>query len=279
MPSCCARSAHRGAGGRAGGGDLSGCADAPPARAAWPTEDGDLGGEPSDQFYAMGQVFLAFDGSYARAYDVKRASCSGSVRRTGRRGISATRVRSWRRFTKGQHSSMSTTRRAAWPFFGDDGAAHRAAGARGAGASVAVRYADDSIEIIDKTGKERGSDPGGKRRGGGLRHVFRQRPDVGADAGRHGHRAQEPAQHSSAGQAAHRGYSTSSQLYYKPLMHGQPGLHLRDADDRCALHERRDGLLGAGLRLDAARFLCGRGQMSLLLTLSEQGKDATALPG
>ena len=73
------------------------------------------------------------------------------------------------------------------------------------------------------------------------------------------------------------GYSTSSQLYYKPLMHGSQvyicgtrTIDVRSTSDAAASSVQ---VYGWTLRDSYA----GAEQMSLLLTLSEQGKDATAL--
>ena len=73
------------------------------------------GANPSDQFYAMGQVFLAFDGSYARAYDVKKGELLWERSPDGSQGYQCDTSAQLGRFTRAARS-MSTTRRAAWLF-------------------------------------------------------------------------------------------------------------------------------------------------------------------
>ena len=108
------------------------------------------GANPSDQFYAMGQVFLAFDGSYARAYDVKKGELLWERSPDGSQGYQCDTSAQLAAIYKGSTLYVYDT---AGSVAFSVTTAQPIAQVRAGQASVAVRYADDSIEVIDKTGK------------------------------------------------------------------------------------------------------------------------------
>lgn len=232
------------------------------------------GANPSDQFYAMGQVFLAFDGSYARAYDVKKGELLWERSPDGSQGYQCDTSAQLAAIYKGSTLYVYDT---AGSVAFSVTTAQPIAQVRAGQASVAVRYADDSIEVIDKTGKsveviqaENGAVMDyGMYSGSDLMWVL-MLDDTGIEP-RSQLNIHQP------GKLLIAGYSTSSQLYYKPLMHGSQvcicgtrTIDVRSTSDAAASSVQ---VYGWTLRDSYA----GAEQMSLLLTLSEQGKDATAL--
>lgn len=232
------------------------------------------GANPSDQFCAMGQVFLAFDGSYARAYDVKKGELLWERSPDGSQGYQCDTSAQLAAIYKGSTLYVYDT---AGSVAFSVTTAQPIAQVRAGQASVAVRYADDSIEIIDKTGKsveviqaENGAVMDyGMYSGSDLMWVL-MLDDTGIEP-RSQLNIHQP------GKLLIAGYSTSGQLYYKPLMYGSQvyicgtrTIDVRSTSDATASSVQ---VYGWTLRDSYA----GAEQMSLLLTLSEQGKDATAL--
>ena len=108
------------------------------------------GANPAAQYFAMQNAFVAFDGSYARAYDAKRGELMWERSPDGSQGyqcaasdalLALYKANSIYVYDASGNVSFSTTTE------------QTITGVAAGVSRVAIRYQDDSIQIIDSTGK------------------------------------------------------------------------------------------------------------------------------
>ena len=231
------------------------------------------GANPTAEYFAMQNAFVAFDGSYARAYDAKRGELLWERSPDGSQGyqcaasdalLALYKANSITVYDVSGSVSFSTTTEQ--PITGVAAGVSR----------VAIRYQDDSIQIIDSTGKpvETIANTTGQvmdfglYSGSDLMWVLRLDSD--------GIQPKSMLDIHQPGKLLIAGWSTTDQLYYQPLMSGN-SIYIvgtRTIDVRSTVDTSESSLLVYGWTLCDSY---AGDSLSILLTLTQQGGSPTAL--
>ena len=225
------------------------------------------------KYYAMKDAFIAFDGSSARAYDKKKGDLLWECTPDGSQGFKcAVSSDMMALFKEGMLYVYDKTGRVSFSTSSEEGIVDVKVGV----SRAAIRYKDDSIQIIDSTGKqvERIAGDQGQVLDFGLYSSSDLMWVLMLDA--EGIEPKCTLNIYQPGKLLIAGYSTTEQLYYQPIMHGSTvcivgtqTVDMRNTDDMS-----ESSVLVYGWTL--GDWYAGE-ELTLLMTLTEQGDEPTAL--
>lgn len=231
------------------------------------------GASPAAAYYAMKNAFVAFDGSYARAYDAKKGELLWEVTPDGTQGFQCAASNDLMALYKaGMLYVYDSTGRVSFSTSAEENIADVAVGV----SRAAIRYQDDSIRIIDSTGKEveRIENAQGQVLDFGLYSASDLMWVLTLNA--EGIEPECTLNIYQPGKLLIAGYSTTDQLYYRPIMHGSTiciagtqTLDIRNTNDMS-----ESSLLTYGWTL---RDWYAGNDLTILMALTEQGENPTSL--
>lgn len=231
------------------------------------------GANASAEYYAMQNAFVAFDGSYARAYDAQKGELMWERSPDGSQGyqcvasdtlLALYKANSIYVYDAAGNVSFSTSTE------------QTITGVAVGVSRVAIRYRDDSIQIIDNTGKPVET----------IENTEGQVMDFGLYSGsdlmwvlllnEEGIEPKSILNIHQPGKLLIAGYSTTEQLYYKPLVSGNyvyiVGTRTIDVRNTVDMTESSVMVYGWTLKDSFAGD-----KLAILMTLTQQGSSATSL--
>ena len=225
------------------------------------------------QYFSMKNAFIAFDGSYARAYDAKKGELLWEVTPDGTQGFQcAVSSDLMALYKAGMLYVYDSTGRVSFSTSSEENISDVAVGV----SRAAIRYQDDSIRIIDSTGKEveRIENAQGQVLDFGLYSASDLMWVLTLNAA--GIEPECTLNIYQPGKLLIAGYSTTDQLYYQPIMHGSTiciagtqTIDIRNTNDMS-----ESSILTYGWTL---RDWYAGNDLTILMALTEQGDDPTAL--
>ena len=231
------------------------------------------GANAAAEYHAMKNAFIAFDGSFARAYDAKKGELLWEVTPDGTQGFHcAVSSDLMALYKAGMLYVYDGTGRVSFSTSAEQNIADVAVGV----SRIAIRYQDNSIRIIDSTGKEieRIENTQGQVLDFGLYSASDLMWVLTLNAS--GIEPECMLNIYQPGKLLIAGYSTTDQLYYQPIMHGSTiciagtqTLDIRNTNDMS-----ESSLLTYGWTL---RDWYAGDQLTILMSLTEQGEHPTAL--
>ena len=231
------------------------------------------GANAAAEYFPMKNAFIAFDGSYARAYDAKKGALLWEVTPDGTQGFQcAVSSDLMALYKAGMLYVYDSTGRVSFSTSSEENIADVAVGI----SRAAIRYQDDSIRIIDSTGKEveRIESLQGQVLDFGLYSASDLMWVLTLNAS--GIEPECMLNIYQPGKLLIAGYSTTEQLYYRPIMHGSTinivgtqTIDIRNTNDMS-----ESSLLTYGWTL---RDWYAGNDLTILMSLTEQGDTPTAL--
>lgn len=231
------------------------------------------GANPAAEYYSMKNAFVAFDGSFARAYDAKKGDLLWEVTPDGTQGFRCAASSDMLALYKaGMLYVYDSTGRVSFSTSSEENIADVAVGI----SRAAIRYQDDSIRIIDSTGKEieRLENTQGQVLDFGLYSASDLMWVLALNAS--GIEPECTLNIYQPGKLLIAGYSTTDQLYYSPIMYGSTiciagtqTIDIRNTNDMS-----ESSILTYGWTL---RDWYAGNELTILMSLTEQGDDPTAL--
>ena len=226
-----------------------------------------------NQFYAMGSSFIAFDGSYARAYDTQKGQLQWERSPDGTSGYQC--ATSSQLLALYKANSLYVYDQAGNVAFSTSTQQNIASVSAGL-TRVAVCYEDDSIEVFDSIGKsvEVITPTEGKL----MDYALYSSSDLlwMLLLNDEGVEPKSILNIHQPGKLLMAGYSTTDQIYYKPLMSGNQVyiVGTRTIDVRNTNDTSESSVLVYGWTL---RDSCSSGTLNILFTLTQQGDSPTSL--